>query len=171
MVLDRANSIKAFACGWDKDDAVVAVTQGALNYLTRDKLQGLVAHEFCHIREGDMQLNLRLAGRVSGREMLFNLGNTMCEPGDNGCRFFLVLPGFAIKWTGSISWLAGRVLKAAVSRQREFLADARAVQFTRRKDGLGGVLRKALGQGGVMAMHPKCRQVLDTPNISRAAPR
>ena len=149
MVLDRVDSINAFACGWDQDDAVVAVTQGALDYLTRDELQGLVAHEFSHILEGDMPLNMRLAGMVSGLEMIFNLGNTMCEPDDNGSRSFLALPGFAIKATGSIGWLAGRVLKAAVSRQREYLADARAVQFTRSKDGLGGVLRKALGQGDV----------------------
>lgn len=161
MVLDRVDSINAFACGWDEDDAVVAVTQGALEYLTRDELQGLVAHEFSHIREGDMQLNMRLAGMVSGLEMIFNLGRTMCEPGDDGHRSFLALPGFAIQATGSLGWLAGRVLRAAVSRQREYLADARAVQFTRSKEGLGGVLRKALGQGGVAkALHPSVQHML-----------
>ncbi len=161
MVLDRVDSINAFACGWDEDDAVVAVTQGALDHLTRDELQGLVAHEFSHIREGDMRLNMRLAGMVSGLEMIFNLGNTMCETGDDGRRSFLALPGFAIKACGAIGWLAGRVLKAAVSRQREYLADARAVQFTRSKDGLGGVLRKALGQGGVArSMHPSVQHML-----------
>ena len=161
MVLDRADGINAFACGWDRDDAVVAVTQGALDYLTRDELQGLVAHEFSHIREGDMQLNMRLAGMVSGLEMIFNLGRTMCEPDDIGRRSFLALPGFAIKATGSLGWLAGRALKAAVSRQREYLADARAVQFTRSKDGLGGVLRKALGQGHAdTALHPSIQHML-----------
>ncbi|RYX88681.1 MAG: peptidase M48 [Comamonadaceae bacterium] len=147
MVLDRVESINAFACGWDEDDAVVAVTRGALEKLTRDELQGLVAHEFSHIREGDTRLNMRLAGMVFGLEMIFNLGNTMCETDENDRRSALALPGFAIKATGSIGWLAGRALKAAVSRQREFLADARAVQFTRSKDGLGGVLRKIAGQG------------------------
>ena len=161
MVLDRVDSINAFACGWNEDDAVVAVTQGALDYLSRDELQGLVAHEFSHIREGDMQLNMRLAGMVSGLEMIFNLGCTMCEADDNGSRSFLALPGFAIKWTGSLGWLAGRALKAAVSRQREFLADARAVQFTRSKDGLGGVLRKALGQEGAgQIFHPSVQHML-----------
>ena len=161
MVLDRVDGINAFACGWDEDDAVVAVTQGALDLLTRDELQGLVAHEFSHIREGDMRLNMRLAGMVSGLEMIFNLGNTMCEPGDDDHRSFLALPGFAIKATGSLGWLAGRALKAAVSRQREYLADARAVQFTRSKDGLGGVLRKALGQGNVgRALHPSVQHML-----------
>ena len=160
MVLDRVHSINAFACGWD-DDAVVAVTQGALESLTRDELQGLVAHEFSHIREGDMQLNMRLAGMVSGLEMIFNLGQSMCAPADDDRRSFLALPGFAIKATGSLGWLAGRVLKAAVSRQREYLADARAVQFTRSKDGLGGVLRKALGQGGAaQALHPSVQHML-----------
>ena len=161
MVLDRVDAINAFACGWDQDDAVVAVTQGALDYLTRDELQGLVAHEFSHIREGDMQLNMRLAGMVSGLEMIFNLGRTMCEPDDIGRRSFLALPGFAIQATGSLGWLAGRALKAAVSRQREYLADARAVQFTRSKDGLGGVLRKALGQGYAdEALHPSIQHML-----------
>ncbi|MEO6016458.1 MAG: M48 family metalloprotease [Polaromonas sp.] len=148
MVLVHDEGINAFAAGWDEDDAVVAVTQGALDHLTRDELQGLVAHEFSHLREGDTRLNMRLAGMVLGLEMLFNLGRSMCETDDEGHRSFLALPGFAIKVTGSLGWLAGRALKAAVSRQREFLADARAVQFTRSKDGLGGVLRKIASQQG-----------------------
>ena len=164
MVLDRVDAVNAFACGWNEDDAVVTVTQGALDSLTRDELQGLVAHEFSHIREGDMQLNMRLAGMVSGLEMIFNMGTAMCEPGERG-RSFLALPGFAIKATGSLGWLAGRTLKAAVSRQREFLADARAIQFTRSKDGLGGALRKALGQmqsqGSVSrSVHPSVQHML-----------
>ena len=160
MVLDRVDAINAFACGWDEDDAVVCVTQGALDSLTRDELQGLAAHEFSHIREGDMQLNMRLAGMVSGLEMIFNMGTAMCEPGERG-RSFLALPGFAIKACGSLGWLAGQTLKAAVSRQREFLADARAIQFTRSKDGLGGVLRKALGQHSVSrAVHPSVQHML-----------
>jgi heat shock protein HtpX len=146
MVLPRVESINAFAAGWDDDDAVVAVTEGALDSLTRDELMGLVAHEFSHLREGDTRLNMRLAGMVFGLEMIFNLGSSMCETDEDGNRSFLALPGFAIKLTGSLGWLAGRALKAAVSRQREFLADARAVQFTRSRDGLGGVLRKVAGQ-------------------------
>ena len=171
MVLDREASINAFACGWgqddshgeSKDDAVVAVTRGALDCLTRDELQGLVAHELSHIREGDMRLNMHLAGMVSGLEMIFNLGRSMCEADSNGRRSFLALPGFAIQATGSLGWLAGRALLAAISRQREFLADARAVQFTRSKDGLGGVLRKVMGQGqgaGATALHPSVQHML-----------
>jgi Zn-dependent protease with chaperone function len=146
MLLERVRSINAFACGWDLDDAVVTVTRGALDQLTRDELQGLVAHELSHIREGDMRLNMRLVGMVFGLEMIFNMGRTMCEPNAQGRRTVLALPGLAVLATGALGWLAGRVLKAAVSRQREFLADARAVQFTRSRDGLGGVLRKAAGQ-------------------------
>lgn len=165
MVLDREESINAFATGWDEDDAVVAVTFGALERLTRDELQGLVAHEFSHLREGDTRLNMRLAGMVFGLEMIFNLGRSMCEADDNRQRSFLALPGFAIMATGSLGWLAGRALKAAVSRQREFLADARAVQFTRSRDGLGGVLRKVAGQqeqGGPTprSVHPAVQHML-----------
>ena len=114
MVLDRVGSINAFAAGWDEDDAVIAVTRGALDGLTRDELQGLVAHELSHIREGDTRLNMRLAGMVFGLEMIFNLGVRMCERGDNGQRSALALPGLAIMAAGFLGWLAGRALKAAV---------------------------------------------------------
>ncbi|MFM9902926.1 MAG: M48 family metalloprotease [Polaromonas sp.] len=166
MVLDRVDSINAFAAGWGADDAVVAVTRGALDHLTRDELQGLVAHELSHLREGDTRLNMRLAGMVFGLEMIFNLGQTLCAPNDDGRRSALALPGVAVMAVGSLGWLAGRALKAAVSRQREFLADARAVQFTRSKDGLGGVLRKVAGRGDAAALtsggrlHPAVQHML-----------
>ena len=162
MVLPHEESINAFAAGWGEDDAVVAVTQGALDRLTRDELMGLLAHEFSHLREGDTRLNMRLAGMVFGLEMIFNMGSSMCEPNQNGERSFLALPGFAIKITGCLGWLAGRMLKAAVSRQREFLADARAVQFTRSRDGLGGVLRKAASEQAysVRRLHPAVQHML-----------
>jgi len=169
MVLPRAQGINAFAAGWGEADAVVAVTQGALDCLSRDELMGLLAHEFSHLREGDARLNMRLAGMVHGLEMIFNLGQRMCAADDDGRRSFLVLPGLAIVSAGSLGWLAGRALKAAVSRQREFLADARAVQFTRSRNGLGGVLRKVAGeqaraaaQAGGMAgpLHPAVRHML-----------
>ncbi len=169
MLLSRDNSINAFAAGWDEDDAVVAVTQGALDNLTRDELMGLLAHEFSHLREGDTRLNMRLAGMVFGLEMIFTMGASMCEPDEQGRRSFLAWPGFAIKATGCLGWLAGRVLKAAVLRQREFLADARAVQFTRSKEGLGGVLRKAAseeaqaqaqGLKSALSLHPAVQHML-----------
>jgi Zn-dependent protease with chaperone function len=108
MVLPRLDAINAFAAGWSEDDAVVAVTQGALDKLTRDELQGLVAHELSHLREGDTRLNMRLAGMVFGLEMIFNLGRSMCGADANGQRSFLALPGFPILVAGSLGWLAGR---------------------------------------------------------------
>jgi Zn-dependent protease with chaperone function len=141
MVLPRHEAINALAAGWTEDDAVIAVTQGALDLLTRDELQGLVAHECSHIHEGDTHLNMQLAGMVSGLELVWRFGDEIRERGGPG-----LLVGAAIMGMGSMGWMAGRWLQAAVSRQREFLADARAVQWTRSRDGLGGVLRKALTQ-------------------------
>jgi heat shock protein HtpX len=164
MVIERVESINAFAAGWSEADSVIAVTRGALDGLTRDELQGLVAHELSHIHEGDTRLNMRLAGMVFGLEMIFNLGVRMCERDGNGRRSVLALPGLAIMGAGFLGWLAGRLLKAAVSRQREFLADARAVQFTRSRDGLGGVLRKVAAQskdsGGRRWIHPGVQHML-----------
>ncbi|MBT9466793.1 M48 family metalloprotease [Hydrogenophaga sp.] len=146
MVVARDQGINAFAAGWDEDDAVVAVTQGALDHLTRDELQGLVAHEFSHIGEGDTRLNMRLVGMVFGLEMLYRMGQTLFEPDTQDRRMAASLIGLAIMAAGWLGWVAGHALQAAVSRQREHLADARAVQWTRSRDGLGGVLRKILTQ-------------------------
>ncbi len=146
MVLARDEGINAFAAGWDENDAVVAVTRGALEHLTREELQGLVAHEFSHIGEGDTRLNMRLVGMVFGLEMLFRMGQHLFEPDTRDRRMAAALIGLAIMAAGWLGWVAGHALQAAVSRQREYLADARAVQWTRSRDGLGGVLRKVLSQ-------------------------
>ena len=171
MVLPRAEAINAFAAGWDAADAVVAVTQGALDYLTREELQGMVAHELSHLHEGDTRLKMRLTGMVFGLELVSNFGSEMRERGGLAWWF-----GSAIMGAGFAGWLTGQLLKAAVSRQREFLADARAVQWTRSKDGLGGVLRKVMaqrrstpagsGQGGLA--HPAVQHLLlvDVPGGS-----
>lgn len=124
MVLPRADAINAFAAGWDAEDAVLAVTQGALQYLTREELQGMVAHELSHLHEGDTRLKMRLAGMVYGLELVYHFGDTVRERPGLAWWF-----GSAIMLAGSAGWLAGRLLKAAVSRQREYLADARAVQW------------------------------------------
>jgi Zn-dependent protease with chaperone function len=148
FVLRRDDSINAFAAGWEQNDSVVAVTRGALERLNRDELQGVVAHEFSHILNGDARLNMRLIGHVWGLQLLFMLGRDLFEATDaRGRRTVFVLMGLGVMTVGSIGWLAGRLLKAAVSRQREFLADAAAVEFTRQKDGIGGALRKIAGQG------------------------
>ena len=156
FVLDREDAINAFAAGWEQQDSVVAVTRGALERLTRDELQGVVAHEFGHILNGDTRLNMRLIGYVFGLQMIFNFGRGLMQATDaRGRRTFAVLFGLALVVAGFIGWMGGRLLKAAVSRQREFLADAHAVQFTRLPDGIGGALRKIAHQlkGGQAQMH------------------
>ena len=141
VVLARADAINAFAAGWTQQDAVIAVTQGALDYLTRAEMQRLVAHELSHLKEGDTVLNMRLAGMVSGLELVYHFGENLRERGALAWWF-----GNAVMAAGFVGFLGGRLLKAAVSRQREYLADARAVQWTRSRDALGGVLRKVLMQ-------------------------
>ena len=141
-VLARADAINAFAAGWDADDAIIAVTQGALDQLTREEMQGLVAHELSHLREGDTRLNMQLASMVFGLELIHNFGESMREREAIITQWF----GLFIQASGFVGWFCGQLLKAAVSRQREYLADARAVQWTRSQDGLGGVLRKVLTQ-------------------------
>lgn len=141
-VLARTEAINAFAAGWDADDAIIAVTQGALEQLSREEMQGLVAHELSHLREGDTRLNMQLASMVYGLELIHNFGQSLRERDSLFTQWF----GMFIQASGFVGWLCGQLLKAAVSRQREYLADARAVQWTRSKDGLGGVLRKVLTQ-------------------------
>jgi len=146
FVLPREDAINAFVAGWGPQDLSLCVTRGALERLTRAELQGLVAHEFSHIGEGDTRLNMRLVGMVFGLEMLFRMGQSLFEPDTRDRRMAASLIGLAIMAAGWLGWVAGHALQAAVSRQREHLADARAVQWTRSRDGLGGVLRKILTQ-------------------------
>ena len=147
FVLDRERTINALAAGWEQQDSVVAVTRGALERLTRDELQGVVAHEFAHILNGDTRLNMRLIGMVFGLQMVFNFGRALMSSVDTrGRRGPALAIGAALAVAGSVGWLAGRLLRAGVSRQREHLADAFAVQFTRQPAGLGNALRKVAGQ-------------------------
>src|SRR5215475_4216576 len=142
--------INAFAAGYAPGDAVVAVSQGCLNYLTRDELQGVVAHEFSHILNGDMRLNIRLIGlifgimalSIMGRMLMFTSGRSS---GRNDSRGGMVLLGLGVFVLGLVGAFFGRLIMAAVSRQREYLADASAVQFTRNPDGIGGALKKIGG--------------------------
>ena len=143
--------INAFAAGYAPGDAVVAVSQGCLKYLTRDELQGVVAHEFSHILNGDMRLNIRLIGlifgimalSIMGRMLMFASGGR--SSGRNDSRGGLVLLGLGVFVLGLVGAFFGRLIMAAVSRQREYLADASAVQFTRNPDGIGGALKKIGG--------------------------
>lgn len=153
MVQPRVVAINAFAAGWTQADAVIVVTEGALDWLTREELQGLVAHELSHLHEGDTRINMQLAGMVAGLEMLHNYGKTLLDWGQSGraeslpfWSALIWLPSHIIMGVGWLGWMAGRLLQAAVSREREWLADARAVQWTRSRNSLGGVLRKVLAQ-------------------------
>jgi Zn-dependent protease with chaperone function len=141
-VLPRDDAINAFAAGWRDEDAVVVVTRGAVERLTREELQGVVAHEFSHLAQGDTRLHMRLLGLVWGLEMVYTFGRSLSSPDEHGQRSFGVLFGLGLMAVGSLGWAGGRLLQAAVSRQREFLADASAVQYTRNVEGLGGALRK-----------------------------
>lgn len=147
-VMDDENAINAFAAGHSVNDAIVAVTRGALTRLTRDELQGVIGHEFSHILNGDMRLNLRLIGVLFGLMMIALFGRFMMEMGrgsrDRGVGA-VVIAGIVLWIVGYIGVFFGRLIKAAVSRQREFLADASSVQFTRNPDGIGGALRKIGG--------------------------
>ena len=153
-LLSHESGINAFAAGYSPDDAVIGVTQGCLEQLNRDELQGVIAHEFSHILNGDMRLNLRLIGILQGLLFIYILGRLLLEgtweasfhnrDREKGNLPFIVV-GLSVAAIGAIGLLFGRLIKSAVSRQREFLADASAVQFTRNPDGLAGALRRIGG--------------------------
>lgn len=152
-VLEAEESINAFAAGFAPSDAAVAVTRGALEKLDRDELQGVIAHEFSHILNGDMRLNVRLMGVLFGILALGLIGRLIMRGGFHvtsssrrgnsaGVAAAIVMLGLGLTILGSIGVFFARLIKAAVSRQREFLADASAVQFTRQPTGLANALKK-----------------------------
>ena len=151
-VLEEEPGINAFAAGYSPSDAVVAVTRGALERLNRDELQGVIAHEFSHILNGDMRLNLRLVGVLFGIAMIAMAGRKVLAYGHLGGRrgrsagAVLLIAVLALL-VGSIGLFFARMIKAGVSRNRERLADASAVQFTRQTHGLAGALKKIGGLG------------------------
>lgn len=144
-VLAREPSINAFAAGWTADDSVIAVTQGALERLNRAELQGLVGHELGHIASGDTRLHTRLIGLVWGLQLVHGFGRALAAADDQGRRGAGALVGLVLIVVGYAGWLAGRMLQASVARQREFHADAAAVQYARNVEGIGGALRKIAG--------------------------
>ena len=150
-VLEHEDAINAFAAGYSPSDAVVAVTRGALDRLNRDELQGVIAHEFSHILNGDMRMNIRLIGLLFGILMLAIIGRKVLQFGgrgrdSKGAAAILVAALIAML-VGYIGLFFGRLIKAGVSRTRESLADASAVQFTRQTQGLAGALKKIGGIG------------------------
>jgi Zn-dependent protease with chaperone function len=178
-VLDDQQTINAFAAGHSPNDAVVAVTRGTLTRLSRDELQGVIGHEFSHILNGDMALNLRLIGVLHGLLVLALAGRMLMEVGgrsgsarssrNSGSAVLAMLGlGLALWLLGYMGVLCGRIIKASVSRQREYLADASAVQFTRNPEGIGGALRKiggavessrAEGGAGSAIHHPQAESL------------
>ena len=145
--------INAFAAGYKASDAVIGITRGAIEDLSRDQLQGVVAHEFSHIFNGDMRLNIRLIGILHGITIIGTIGyyllrsssrssHRRSKDNNGGGIVFLGLGLMVIGYAGTFF---GNLIKAAVSRQREFLADASAVQFTRNPDGIAGALKRIGG--------------------------
>lgn len=156
FVLDGESAINAFAAGFSTSEAVIAVTRGALDQLDRDELQGVIGHEFSHIVNGDMRLNLRLVGVVHGILVIALIGKILLRhaSGSRKAGLFMVVVGLVLLAVGGLGVLLARLIKAALSRQREFLADASAVQFTRNPQGLAGALGKIVTGGSkIKAAH------------------
>ncbi|HOY55321.1 MAG TPA: M48 family metallopeptidase, partial [Opitutaceae bacterium] len=156
-LLDDEGGLNAFAAGLTTSDAVVAVTRGSLEKLSRDELQGVVAHEFSHILNGDMRLNVRLTAVLFGILVIGLMGRGLLEvmlrsgavrtrgKGKSGGPGVFIIVGIAMLVIGYVGYFFGRLIQAAISRQREYLADAAAVQFTRNPLGVSGALKKIGG--------------------------
>ncbi len=152
-VMHQESTINAFVAGYDPGEAVIVVTQGALTHLTREELQGVIGHEFSHLLNGDIRINLHLMAILAGLTLIGQTGGLLLRNAGMGRRRYRMFgsgkgsAGFAL--LGGLLWVIGyigvwfgRLIKAAISRQREFLADASAIQFTRSPDGLAGALYK-----------------------------
>ena len=157
-VLEREEGINAFAAGFKQDDAAVAVTKGALEKLSRDEMQGVIAHEFSHILNGDMRLNIKLMGVLYGIMVITFIGYAIfrlslysprrrrsSRSGGGGGALAIIVLSLALMIIGYIGVIFGKIIKSAVSRQREYLADAAAVQFTRNPSGIANALKKIGG--------------------------
>ena len=163
-VLDREPGINAFAAGHTTSDAVIGVTHGTLQLLRRDELQGVIAHEFSHILNGDARINMRAIGLLHGIFLLALIGRILTRGSMHGRRKEgggVALLGLGLLAIGSIGVFFGRMIQSSISRQRELLADASAVQFTRDTDGLVGALKKI---GGAAP-----RSYLSTPKADEAS--
>jgi len=160
-VLEQEANLNAFAAGYTPGDAVVAVTRGSLETFSREELQGVIGHEFSHILNGDMRLNMRLIGVLFGILVIGLIGRGILRStryvrgrgsrDSGGAVAAMVAAGAALTAVGYIGLFFGRLIKAGVSRQREYLADASAVQFTRQTEGIAGALKKiGYAQGSVI---------------------
>jgi Zn-dependent protease with chaperone function len=154
-IMDGEDSINAFAAGWHEDDAVIGLTTGAIKHLDRSELQAVVGHEISHIQNGDMYLNIKLMGIVFGLLILTYLGSFIIRNAlygsmvsgrrsrsDPRALIVIFVLGAGLIIAGFVGMLFGNIIKAAISRQREYLADASAVQFTRLPRAMEGALKK-----------------------------
>ena len=163
-VMEHESGINAFAAGYSPSDAVIAVTRGALDRLNRDELQGVIAHEYSHILNGDMRLNIRLIGVLFGILMLGLIGRKILQYGGavrSRDAMPLLVGALLALVVGYVGLFFGRMIKASVSRSREVLADASAVQFTRQTTGLAGALKKigGLHDGSQLAARADAEEV------------
>ncbi len=144
-------AINAFAAGLGTDDAIIGVTRGTLETLDREELQGVIGHEFSHILNGDTRINLRLIALLHGILFLGLIGRAVLRGGGRGNKRgsggVVLILGVGLLAIGYAGTFFGNLIKAAVSRQREFLADAAAVQFTRNPGGIANALKKIGGSG------------------------
>jgi Zn-dependent protease with chaperone function len=156
-ILPDKGGINAFAAGHSTGDMVICVTEGSLQTLTRDELQGVIGHEFSHILNGDMKLNLRLMGLVFGILCLTIIGKVLLRT--RGRKNPLPFIGLAMIVIGGVGFFFAKLIKSAANRQREFLADASSVQFTRNPGGLANALKKV----------GACGSRVDEPNADDAS--
>lgn len=167
-LMREEKGINAFAAGYSTGDAVIGVTRGCVEGLTRDELQAVMAHEFSHILNGDMRLNIRLIGLLNGIVLMSLIGHILLRiaprsggGGKQGAGAVMVVFAMAVTMlvVGSVGALAARIIQAAVSRQREFLADAAAVQFTRNPAGIRDALRRIGGaKHRARVWHPRAQE-------------
>jgi Zn-dependent protease with chaperone function len=167
-LLANEPGINAFAAGLSPRDAIIGVTRGAIDHLSREQLQGVVAHEFSHIFNGDMRLNLRLMGVLNGILILGILGYYLLysasfsrgRRSNNQSAGAILALAIGLIVIGFAGTFFGGLIKAAVSRQREFLADASAVQFTRNPEGIAGALKRIGGlESGSKVENPGAPEV------------
>jgi len=173
FILDQEDDINAFAAGYTPSDAAIGVTSGCLNMLNRDELQGVIAHEFSHILNGDMRLNIRMISILFGILVLTLIGyftirflpwgssrrsSSNSKEGNGGGLAIILIIALAMMIFGFIGQIMAKLIKAAVSRQREFLADASAVQFTRNPAGISGALKKIGGGAGSIISHHRAEE-------------
>jgi len=163
-LMEKEKGINAFAAGFTPEDAVIGITKGALETLNREELQGVVAHEFSHILNGDMWLDLKLVGFLHGILLIALIGRSILRGSSRSRQSKnsggAILFGLVLLILGYIGVLFGKLIKSAVSRQREYLSDASAVQFTRNPHGLAGALKKIGGlASGSLIEHNRAEEI------------